>query len=176
MARFRFQIDVEPKDIPQLDDSHKRDCADVLTGIINSVLKYTLIMSVCVVAFFALYSFFSFIYYMRMYELLPQMPFLLPILGIVIFVMEFISGTMQRWAIILEILLHGVLLFISATNVYTLIIIPFVIYGIVQHFKLITLVPVYKILSQQKGFPEFTPLPTKEEIAEAMKNKNDIKQ
>ena len=163
--KFQFKIDVEPKDIPSLDDVHKRDCADVLTGTINSVFKYTIIFALGVLAFFAAYSMFSFTYFLRMGDVLPQFPWVLPALIIAAAVLEFISGTMQKWAVIAEIIINAAVALISVTTFQSLIVLPFAVYAVVLHFKLLTLIPVYKVLSEQQGFPEFTPLPSKDEIA-----------
>ena len=57
MAKFSFSVNVEPQDIPHLDDQHKRDVNDVLTSIINRTFKRTLIIAVAALAFFAAYSF-----------------------------------------------------------------------------------------------------------------------
>ena len=56
MAKFSFSVNVEPQDIPQLDDIHKRDVADVLTSIINHTFKRTLIIAIASIAFFAAFS------------------------------------------------------------------------------------------------------------------------
>ncbi|MGN0675821.1 MAG: hypothetical protein ACI4KG_08705 [Oscillospiraceae bacterium] len=164
MGKFRLQIDVEPKDIPSLDDSHKRDCADSINGVINHTFKYTLFLSLGVMAFFGAYSLFGFTYLMRMEKVLPQLSVVMPLICLAIFLLEFISGAMHKWAIITEILLHAALIFTVMMKLQTVWIIPFAIYGVVVHLKLLTLTPLYKVLSEQKGFPEFTSLPTKDEI------------
>lgn len=172
MGKFQLKINVAPEDIPGLDDVHKRDCADVLRGIINSVFKYTLIFSLGVMAFFGVYSLFSLTYLMRMNDILPQMPMFMPILGVVIFFFEFISGTMRKWALIVQILLNIALTVTVAATLQTVWIVPFALYSVGAHFKLLTLLPIHKVLSQQHGYPEFTPLPAKDEIAAG--NKSDI--
>lgn len=163
MAGFKLKINVEPNDIPRLDDAHKRDCADALTNAVNSTLKYTLIMSGAVMAFYASYSFFGFTWMMRMHSMLPNISVFVPIAAVVIFLFEFISGMMQKWALSLQILFHGVMIFAAATSRVSLIIIPFALYGAVLHFKLITLLPWHKVISAQPGYPEFTPLPEKKQ-------------
>lgn len=170
MAKFSFSVNVEPKDIPNLDDDHKRDVADVLTSIINRTFTRTLIIALGILAFFAVFSLFSFTYYMRMGELLPQLPLFIPVVCIAVLITELIAGTMNKAAIIFEILFCIAMALTLAISVFTLIFIPFALYAAFLNFKLLTLAPVHKAISAEPGYPEFTSLPTKEEIAEAKKN------
>lgn len=172
MGNFQLKINVTPEDIPGLDDVHKRDCADVLRGIINNVFKYTLIFSLGVMAFFGVYSLFSLTYLMRMNDILPQMPMFMPILGLAVFIFEFISGTMKKWALIVQILLNIALTVTSAATLQTLWLVPFALYSAAVHFKLLKLLPIHKALSQQQGYPEFMSLTVKDEIPKG--NKSDI--
>ena len=165
MAGFKFSINVEPQDIPRLDDAHKRDCADALTASVNRTLKYTLIMSGAVMALFAAYSFFGFIWMLRMHSMLPRVSAIVPLAAVVIFLFEFISGTMKGWALALQTFFHVVLIFAAVTSAPSIIAVPFAIYGAVLHFKLITLLPWYKAISVQPGYPEFTSLPEKSQIS-----------
>lgn len=164
MSKFRFEINVEPKDIPNLDDSHKRDCADAMTKVINQVFKYTLIFSAAVMAFFGAYSLFGFTYLMRMEKMLPQINLFLPLLAFVVFLLEFVAGTMNKAALIIEVILNLLLIFASILIIPTVWIAPFALYAAVIHIKLITFIPFHKTISEQEGYPEFTPLPTKDEI------------
>lgn len=164
MSRFQFEINVEPKDIPNLDDAHKRDCADALNKAVNHVFRYTLILSAAVMAFFGAYSLFSFTYLLRMEKMLPSLPIILPLAALAVFVLEFISGTMNKAALIVEVILNIIMLFASIVRLSSVWIAPFALYGAVLHLKLFTLMPFYKIISEQKGYPEFTSLPTRNEI------------
>lgn len=164
MSRFQFEINVEPKDIPNLDDAHKRDCADALNKAVNHVFRYTLILSAAVMAFFGAYSLFSFTYLLRMEKMLPSLPIILPLAALAVFVLEFISGTMNKAALIVEVILNIVMLFASIVKLSSVWIAPFALYGAVLHLKLFTLMPFYKVISEQKGYPEFTSLPTRDEI------------
>lgn len=164
MSRFQFEINVEPKDIPNLDDAHKRDCADALNKAVNHVFRYTLILSAAVMAFFGAYSLFSFTYLLRMEKMLPSLPIILPLAALAVFVLEFISGTMNKAALIVEVILNIIMLFASIVRFSSVWIAPFALYGAVLHLKLFTLMPFYKIISEQKGYPEFTSLPTRNEI------------
>ena len=119
MAKFRFSVNVEPKDIPHLDDSHKRDVADVLTSIINHTFKRTLIIAIASIAFFAAFSLFSFTFYMRMGTLLPQLPAAMPIVCIAVVLAEFVAGTMNKPAVIIEIVLCLAMAY-SYTDTYTI--------------------------------------------------------
>ncbi len=159
MSRFKFRMDVEPKDIPALDDRHKRDCADVINRAINKTFKYTLIFSMVTAAFFAVYTLFSLTYMMRMHHQLPEINGIVPLLAIGIFVFEFISGTMQKWALALELLMHVIIAVLSAMMIQTLIILPFAIYGMYLHINLVGMVPHYDVISKLKGYPDFISLP-----------------
>ena len=159
MARFKFKMDVEPKDIPALDDRHKRDCADVINRAINKTFKYTLIFSMATAAFYALYTLFSLTYMMRMHKQLPEINGIIPLLAIGIFIFEFISGTMQKWALFIELFLHVAITVISAVMLQTLIILPFAAYGIYLHIDLIGMLPHYNVISKLKGYPDFISLP-----------------
>ena len=163
MAGFKLSINVEPQDIPRLDDAHKRDCADALTAAVNSTLKYTLIMTGTIMALFAAYTFFNFIWMLRMHYMLPKISAVVPLAAGVIFVFEFVSGTMNGWALALQTFFHVVMIFAAVTSKSSIIIVPFVIYGAILHFKLITLLPWHKVISRQPGYPEFTPLPEKKQ-------------
>ena len=170
MAKFSFSVNVEPQDIPQLDDIHKRDVADVLTSIINHAFKRTLIIAIASIAFFAAFSLFSFTFYMRMGTLLPQLPAAMPIICPAVLLVEFIAGTMNKPAIIIEVVLCLAMALTFAFSIPPLILIPFALYAALLNFKLLTLVPIHKAISSEPGYPEFTPLPTKEEVAQAKKN------
>ena len=172
MAGFKFSINVEPGDIPRLDDAHKRDCADVLTSAVNSTLKYTLIMSGTILALFAAYSFFNFIWMLRMHYMLPRVSGIVPLAAVVIFVFEFVSGTMKGWALALQTFFHLVILFAAVTSVPSLVTAPFIIYGAVLHFKLITLLPWHKAISREPGYPEFTPLPERKQSSPEKKEED----
>lgn len=170
MAKFSFSVNVEPQDIPTLDDSHKRDVADVLTSIVNRTFKRTLIIALGALAFFAAFSLFSFTYYLRMNALLPQLNIGIPVVCIAVILAECVAGTMSKSAIIIEIIFciaMAVTVLLSWPSVW---IAPFALYAAMLNFKLLTLVPVHRAISAEPGYPEFTPLPTKEEIAEAKKN------
>lgn len=164
MSKFRFEINVEPKDIPRLDDAHKRDCADALTKVINQVFKYTLIYSAGVMAFFGAYSLFGFTYLMRMEKMLPQINLFIPLLALAVFLLEFIAGTMNKTALIIEVILNILLIFAVIPKLQTVWIAPFALYAVVVHIKLITFIPFHKVISEQPGYPEFTSLPTRDEI------------
>ncbi len=155
MSRFRFEINVEPKDIPNLDDSHKRDCADALKKVINHVFKYTL---------------FGFTYLLRMEKMLPQINLFMPLLALAAFILEFIAGTMNKPALVIEVILNVLLIFSAILIIPTVWIAPFALYAAVVHIKLITFIPFHKTLSEQDGYPEFTPLPQKDETDAAEKN------
>ncbi|MBQ5319849.1 MAG: hypothetical protein J6K17_12210 [Oscillospiraceae bacterium] len=168
MARFRFMMDIEPETIPNLDDKHKRDCVDVLNSIINSAFKYTMIFSLGCLAFFAIYSIFSVTYCMRMGKMLPQLPFVIPFIAVAIFLLNFVAGTMNKQALIVEVLLCTAMLFTVMISMPCVWIMPFAFYGVIANLKLLTLIPLHKAISEQPGYPDFTPLPTKEEVAESM--------
>ena len=165
MAGFKFSINVEPQDIPRLDNAHKRDCADALSASVNSTLKYTLIMAGTILALFSAYSYFSFIWMMRMHYMLPSVSGVVPLTAGAIIIFEFISGTMKGWALALQTFFHVVLIFAAFTSIPSLVTVPFAIYGAILHFKLITLLPWHKVISSQPGYPEFTSLPDKKEVA-----------
>ena len=176
MAGFKLSINVAPKDIPYLDDAHKRDCADAITNAVNSTLKYTLIMSGAIMALFAVYSYFRFIWMLRMGSMLPDVSAFVPIFAVVIFIFEFISGTMKKWALILQLLFHFGLIFASVTSFASIAVVPFAIYGAALHFKLISLLPWHDVISWQPGYPEFTSLPGKDEISLPKKDEDTEKQ
>lgn len=161
MDRFRFEINAEPKDIPKLDDSHKRDCVDALNRVINHVFKYTLIYSAAVMAFFGVYSLFGIAYLMRMEKMLPQINLFMPILALAVFILEFVAGTMNKFALIVETALNILIIFSALVIIPTVWIVPFAAYAVFIHIKLITFIPFHKTLSEQEGYPEFTPLPSK---------------
>lgn len=164
MSKFQFEINVEPKDIPNLDDSHKRDCADAMKKVIDHVFKYTLIFSAAVMAFFGAYSLFGFTYLLRMEKMLPQINLFIPLLALAAFLLEFIAGTMNKSALIIEVILNILLIFASILIFPTIWIAPFALYGALIHIKLVTFMPFHKAISEQEGYPEFTPLPTKDDI------------
>ncbi|MBP1561755.1 MAG: hypothetical protein J6C96_11040 [Oscillospiraceae bacterium] len=166
MGKFQLKIDVEPKDIPELDDAHKRDCADALKSKINGVMRYTMIFVAVLLVFFGGYSLFSFTYLLRMNEMLPQVPWSAAIFAVLVFIGEFPAGMMKLAALIVEIILYAclVLSIILSASLTAIWLVPFAVYGAFLHVGLITLLPIYKVLSEQKGFPEFTSLPTKEEV------------
>lgn len=164
MSKFRFEINVEPKDIPKLDDAHKRDCADALTKAVEQVFKYTLIYSVGVMAFFGAYSLFGFTYLMRMGKMLPQIGILMPLLALAVFLLEFVAGTMNKAALVIEVILNLALIFAVIPQLQTVWIAPFALYAAVVHIKLVSFIPFHKVISEQPGYPEFTLLPTKDEI------------
>ncbi|MDE6599612.1 MAG: hypothetical protein K2K34_05980 [Oscillospiraceae bacterium] len=164
MSKFRFEINVEPKDIPRLDDAHKRDCADALKNVIEQVFKYTLIYSVGIMAFFGAYSLFGFTYLMRMGKMLPQVGILIPLLALAVFLLEFVAGTMNKPALVIEVILNILLIFAAIPYMHTVWIAPFALYAAVIHIKLISFIPFHKTISEQPGYPEFTSLPTRDEI------------
>lgn len=170
MAKFSFTIDIEPQDIPRLDDSHKRDVADVLTSIIERTFKRTLAISLGALAYFAAFSMFSLTFLMRMNELLPQINPLMPILCICVFIVEFVAGTMSKPALIIEIILSVALAFAAMLSWPTIWIAPFALYVTIINFKLLTLLPIHRAISAEPGHPEFTPLPGKKEIEESKNN------
>lgn len=157
MAKFKFTIDVEPKDIPKLDDVHKHDCANALSKTINAVFKYTLIFSLAVAAFFGIYTLICFWWFLRMGTFLPQIPPAVPFIALAAAAMEFASGTMKKWALAVEVILHAALIFFSVQYIPTLAAVPFALYGIYIHIKLFTLVPVFRAISSQPGYPDFMP-------------------
>ncbi|GEM_PF-2615490 len=169
MARFRFTMDVEPKNIPDLDDAHKRDCADILNSIINRTFKHTAIISLVVVAFFAAYLLFDLVFCMRMGERLPQLPIALPFVCGAIFIAEFVAGTMNKPAIIIVAVLCCVLIFLSLLCISCVWIIPLALYMVIINLRLLTLSAIHKALSAEPGYPEFTPLPTKDEVVKIKK-------
>lgn len=180
MGKFRFEINAGPEDVPRLDDVHKRDCTDVLTREINRVFKYTLILSAAAAAFFGAYSLFSFTYLMRMEKMLPQLSAGIPIAAVAAFLLEFVSGTMRKWALTVETALHVLLILAAILHLQSLWIVPFAAYGVFLHIRLISQVPLYQALSEQEGFPEFTPLPIgdtavkKEKLSENGENIQDV--
>ena len=173
MAKFSFTIDVEPQDIPKLDDRHKRDVTDVLRAIIERTFKRTLIISIGALAFFAAFSLFSLTFYMRMGTLLPQLPVAMPFLCAAAFLIEFAAGTMNKPALIIEIILCAAMVFTFMLSWATIWLMPFALYAVIINLKLYTLIPIHRAISAEPGYPEFLTLPTKEEIAEAKKNMSE---
>lgn len=169
MAKFSLRINVEPQDIPKLDDAHKRDCADAINGAINRTFKYTMIFAAGVGAYFAAYSMFGLTYLLKTQEKLPQINVFIPLTAVAILIFEFISGTMKKWAIVLETLLHIVMAVLSATQYQTMIIFPFAVYGAYLHVTLFSMMPHFKVISELKGYPDFTPLP----IGDVIKKKGN---
>lgn len=172
MAKFEFTIDVEPKDIPKLDDVHKHDCASSLLKIINAGFKYTLIFSMAVAAFFGIYTLICFWWFLRMSTFLPQIPPAVPFIALAIAAMEFVSGSMKKWALALEVVLHTALIFFSVQHIPTLVIVPFALYGIYVHIKLFTLVPVFSVISSLPGYPDFMPPLSKDMLSTVHSDEN----
>ncbi len=170
MARFSLKIDVEPNDIPKLDDAHKRDCADAINRAIDKSLKYTMIFSIAVAAYYAAYSFFGFSYLLRMNKILEPILFLVPLFAILIFILEFIAGMMKKPAILLEIILNSALAVVSVTQYQTMMIFPFAVYGAILHINLLGMIPHYDVISKLQGFPEFTSLP----IGDPIKKRDEV--
>lgn len=162
MGRYRLEIDVDIKDIPSLDDAHKRDCADAVNKVIGSVFKYSIFLGAASAAFFALYTIFGMFWALRMGRMLPPIPPLIPAAAILIVLFEFAAGTMHGWGIAAEILVLAGMIFISLTTVQSLVFVPFALYGIWQHIKLFRIMPFFRAVSKLPGYPDFTPLPTKE--------------
>ena len=167
MDKFRLSINVEPKDIPALDDAHKRDCADAINGVINRTFKYTMILAFSVMAFYGVYTIFGMPYLLRMGRMLPQMSAFVPVIAVVIAVIEVFSGIMKPWAIVIEMLLQAGLIVASALRIPSLIIIPFAVYGIYLHLRQFSMLPFYRVISELKGYPDFTPLPIGEVVKKA---------
>ena len=44
-------------------------------------------------------------------------------------------------------------------SIPSLVVIPFAVYGIYLHLRQFSMLPFYKVLSELKGYPEFTSLP-----------------
>ena len=174
MAKFSLSINVEPQDIPKLDDPHKRDVNDVLTSIIERTFKRTLIITIASLAYFAAFSLFSLTFYMRMGTLLPQLPVAMPFLCAAAFLVEFVAGTMNKPALIIEVILCTAMLFTFMLSWPTIWLMPFALYAVIINLKLITLIPIHRAISAEPGYPEFALLPTREEIASA-KAKNENK-
>lgn len=162
MGRYKFEIDVDIKDIPSLDDTHKRDCADAVNKVIGAVFKYTIIFGAASTAFFALYTIFGIFWTLRMGSVMPPLSPLIPLTAILAVLLEFAAGTMQGWGIAAEILVLAGMTFISVTEAQSLIFVPFTLYGIWQHIKLFRIMPFFRAVSELPGYPDFTPLPTKE--------------
>ena len=100
-----------------------------------------------------------------MHYMLPRASAVVPIAAGVIFIFEFISGTMKGWALALQTFFHVVMIFAAVTTVPTIAAVPFAVYGAILHFKLITLLPWHRVISEQPGYPEFTPLPERKKSA-----------
>lgn len=166
MERFRLEINVRPEDIPGLDDRHKRDCSDAVNKAINSTFKYTLIFAAAAVVYYVLYIFVGFLWLLRMETLLPQMSALVPLAAVAVFIFEFAAGTMRKWTLAVQTLLLGFLAITSLTVLPSLVIVPFALYGMVCHIKLIALVPFYVVLTSLPGYPDFTPLPIGDVISQ----------
>lgn len=170
MGRFKLEVDVNIKDIPSLDNAHKRDCADAVNKVINSAFKYTLVFGAASAAFFGLYTIFGMFWTLRMGRLLPSIPPLIPIAAVLIFLFEFAAGVMQKWGIAVEIILLAGMLIVSVTTFQSLIFVPFALYGIIEHIKLFRIMPFFRAVSELPGYPDFTPLPVREKSENAENN------
>ncbi|MDE5742218.1 MAG: hypothetical protein K2H90_07195 [Oscillospiraceae bacterium] len=166
MGRYKLEIDVDIKDIPSLDDAHKRDCADAVNKAIGSTFKYTIFFGAASAAFFALYTIFGVFWALRMGRMLPPIPPLIPLAAVLIILLEFAAGTMQGWGIAAEIFVLAGMTAVSVTEFQSLIFVPFALYGIFVHIKLFRLMPFFKTISELPGYPDFTPLPVKEKPKE----------
>lgn len=167
MGRFKLEVDVDIKDIPSLDDAHKRDCADAVKKVIDSSFKYTLIFGAVSIAFFALYTIFGIFWTLRMGSMLPPIPPLIMLAAVLMILFEFAAGTMQKWGIAAEMFILAGMVAVSITTVQSLIFVPFALYGLIEHVKLIRITPFYKVLSELPGYPDFTPLPVREKSGDA---------
>lgn len=166
MGRYKLEIDVDIKDIPSLDDAHKRDCADAVNKVIGSAFKYTMLFGAASAAFFAVYTIFGIFWALRMESMLPPISPLIPLAAILIVLFELAAGTMQGWGIAAEVLILAGMTAVSVTSVQSLIFVPFALYGIFLHIKLFRLMPFFKTISELPGYPDFTPLPVKEKPKE----------
>ncbi|MCM1380978.1 MAG: hypothetical protein NC192_03500, partial [Muribaculaceae bacterium] len=108
--------------------------------------------------------FFGVFWALRMGSLLPPIPPLIPLAAVLAFLFEFAAGTMHKWGIAAEILILGAMAFISLTTAQSLVYLPFALYGIARHIRLFTLVPFFRAISSEPGYPEFTPLPAREKL------------
>ena len=162
MGRYKLEIDVEIKDIPSLDDAHKRDCADAVNKVIGSVFKYTIVFGAASAAFFALYTIFGVFWTFRMGNMLPSISPLIPLAAVFIVLFEFAAGTMHGWGIAAEIIVLAGLTAVSITTFQSLIFVPFALYGIIEHIKLLRIMPFFKAISELPGYPDFTPLPVRD--------------
>lgn len=167
MDRFRLEVDVDIKDIPSLDDAHKRDCADAVNKVIGSAFKYTLVFGAASAAFFGLYTIFGVFWTLRMGTMLPPIPPLIPLAAVLIALFEFAAGTMHGWGIAAEILILAGMTVVSVTTFQSLIFVPFALYGIAEHIKLLRIMPFFRVISELPGYPDFTPLPIKEKKQDA---------
>ena len=172
MDKFKLEIDVDIKNIPSLDDAHKRDCADAVNKIIGSAFKYTLIFGAALLAFFGLYTIFGMFWILRMGSMLPPISPLIPLAAVLIVLFEFAAGTMQGWGIAAEIIILAGMVAVSVMTVQSLIFIPFALYGIIEHIKLFRIMPFFRVISELPGYPDFTPLPVKEKDKDNDKNKD----
>lgn len=166
MGRYKLEIDVDIKDIPSLDDAHKRDCADAVNKVISSVFKYTIVFGAASAAFFALYTIFGIFWALRMRSMLPPISPLIPLAAVLIILLEFAAGTMHGWGIAAEVIVLAGMTAAAVTTVQSLIFVPFALYGIAAHIKLFRLMPFFKTISELPGYPDFTPLPVKEKVKE----------
>ncbi len=155
MAKFQLKIDVEPKEIPYLDNYHKRDCADAINRAVNRTFKYTLLFAAASAGYYALYTLFGFTYFLRMQKPLPNINSFIPILAIIIFFFEFVSGTMKKWAIFLQLLFNIIITVVSVMEFQSMIIFPFAVYSIYLHANLMGMLPHYEVISKLKGYPDF---------------------
>ena len=174
MGNFQLKIDVEPNDIPSLDDPHKQDCADAINRIINGTFKYTMIFAFAVMGVYAAYSIFGLVYVLRMGVPLPSISPLIPLFAMFVIIFELVAGTMKRWAIVTEVILHIALMICSVTQIASLLALPFAAYGIYLHIKMMTLIPHYEVISNLKGFPDFTSLPIGEVVKKADTDKDAV--
>lgn len=172
MGRYKLEIDVEIKDIPSLDDAHKRDCADAANKVIGSVFKYTIVFGAASAAFFALYTIFGVFWAFRMGSMLPPLSPLILLAAVLIVLFEFAAGTMQGWGIAAEIIVLAGLTAVSITTFQSLIFVPFALYGIIEHIKLLRIMPFFKAISELPGYPDFTPLPVGDKFPAGEKSKD----
>lgn len=170
MGRFKLEVDVNIKDIPSLDDAHKRDCADAVNKVIGSAFKYTIVFGAVSAAFFALYNIFGMFWTLRMGSMLPPISPLILLAAVLIVLFEFAAGTMQGWGIVAEIIILAGMIAVSIMTVQSLIFVPFALYGIIEHIKLFRIMPFFKAISELPGYPDFTPLPVKEKDKDAENN------
>lgn len=157
MAAFGRDVNLDPKEIPRMPMSQKKDCMAEIDKVRSANWIYSVVFSIGIFAFAMIYSLFSMVYTLKSRDLLVSINPVIMLIPFAVIIISLLAHSMSKFRVIMAVIVYflsGVLTVCTGELINGWLVVPCLV-GSVMYYGMFTLCDSYEALSKEEGFPEF---------------------